>query len=160
MVVISIPAWLIIALVTIAVAAGMTKLTTSEGMRWFNRLRRPAWLTFERAIPFIWITIFICCAWSATLVWNSAPDRAFPFMAGYLLLEVVTLAYSPVMMNQRSLRIGTIVGATGGLIAALLAVSIWPISQTATYLLIPYLLWSPIGTYTTWAMAQLNPRDV
>ncbi|MDP5339611.1 MAG: TspO protein, partial [Nodularia sp. (in: cyanobacteria)] len=26
-------------------------------------------------------------------------------------------------------------------------------------LLVPYLLWSPIGTYTTWKMISLNPQD-
>ncbi|MDY6803848.1 MAG: TspO protein, partial [Cyanobacteriota bacterium] len=25
--------------------------------------------------------------------------------------------------------------------------------------LLPYVLWSPIGTYTTWQMTSLNPED-
>jgi tryptophan-rich sensory protein len=27
-------------------------------------------------------------------------------------------------------------------------------------LLVPYVIWSPIGTYTTWEMMQLNPEAV
>ncbi|HBK65220.1 MAG TPA: TspO protein, partial [Cyanobacteria bacterium UBA11166] len=27
------------------------------------------------------------------------------------------------------------------------------------FLLLPYIIWSPIGTYTTWAMIALNPED-
>jgi translocator protein len=80
-------------------------------------------------------------------------------MCGYLVVELVTLAYSPVMMNLQSLKIGTIVGATGGVLALILAIEVWQVSQTAAWLLVPYLLWSPVGTYTTWAMAQLNPQD-
>ncbi|CCQ65274.1 TspO/MBR-related protein [Crocosphaera watsonii WH 0402] len=34
-------------------------------------------------------------------------------MAGYLLLEVLVMAYTPVMCKLRSLRAGTIIGATG-----------------------------------------------
>jgi translocator protein len=161
MVNISIPSWLIIGSVTVLAALMMTRLTTSQGMKWFNRLRRPAWLTFEKAIPIIWTVIFICGAWSATVVWESAPGQSLTWllMGGYLLLELVTLAYSPVMMNLRSLKVGTVIGATGALIAALLTLQVWQVSQTAAWLLVPYLVWSPIGTYTTWAMTQLNPRE-
>jgi translocator protein len=41
----------------------------------------------------------------------------------------------------------------------LLAFSVFLVSVWASLLLVPYLLWSPIGTYTTWKMAQLNPQD-
>ena len=54
---------------------------------------------------------------------------------------------------------GTIIGGTGFLLGAILAVIIAPISNTAFWLLIPYLLWSPVGTFVTWQMMQLNPLD-
>jgi translocator protein len=154
-----IKSWMIIGGITFLTAFLSPLTTKPDGMKWFNRLRRPAWLTFEKAIPIIWTVIFICGAWSATVVWESAPERPWLFMGGYLLLELVTLAYSPVMMNRHSLKVGTVIGATGALIAALLTLWVWQISQTAALLLVPYLVWSPIGTYTTWAMTQLNPRE-
>lgn len=160
-----IKSWMVIGGVTILAALLISRLMTSRGIKWFKRLRRPSWLTFEAAIPIIWITIFICGAWSATLVWETlgktqaGRSQAWFLMGGYLLVELVTLAYTPVMMNLQSLKIGTAIGATGGLLALLLAIAVWQVSQTAAWLLVPYLLWSPIGTYTTWAMAQLNPQD-
>jgi len=42
----------------------------------------------------------------------------------------------------------------------MLALSVLQVSQPAALLLLPYILWSPIGTYTTWAMMHLNPADV
>ncbi|MFN5562578.1 MAG: tryptophan-rich sensory protein, partial [Pseudanabaena sp.] len=33
------------------------------------------------------------------------------------------------------------------------------ISSLAGWLLVPYLLWSPVGTYVTWVMVRLNPRN-
>jgi translocator protein len=160
-----IKAWMVIGGITLLAMALVAPFMTSRGIKWFKRLRRPDWLTFEAAIPIIWITIFICGAWSATLVWETlgttqaGRSPAWLFMGGYLLVELVTLAYSPVMMNLQSLKIGTVIGATGALLAALLTVTVWQVSQTAAWLLLPYLLWSPIGTYTTWAMTQLNPQD-
>jgi translocator protein len=158
-----IKSWMVIGGVTLLATFLIAPFMTRQGIQWFKRLRRPKWLVFEPAIPVIWTAIFVCGAWSATLVWNAIaptdPTRAWLYMGGYLLLELVTLAYSPVMMNLQSLRVGTAIGATGGLIGALLAVVVWQVSQTAGWLLVPYLLWSPIGTYTTWAMAHLNPQD-
>jgi tryptophan-rich sensory protein len=69
------------------------------------------------------------------------------------------MAYTPVMCKTRSLQVGTIIGGTGAILCVMLAISILPISQAATLLLLPYILWSPIGTFVTWRMAHLNPAD-
>ncbi len=130
--------------------------------RWFNRLQRPRWLTFERAIPFIWTVIFICGAWSAYIVWESEPGstKTWLLMGLYLLLELVTIAYNPVMFAFRSLKVGTIIGGIGAVLGIILALLVLPISSWAFVLLVPYVIWSPIGTYTTWEMMQLNPEAV
>ena len=154
-----IKSWLIIGIVAVVVAVGLARLNTSEGYRWFNRQRRPAWLTFERLIPVIWTAIFIAGAWSAYVVWEAASTKSQPWglMALYLLLEVVIMAYTPSMFWFRSLRVGTVIGAVGWFLGAILATLVFPISSMATILLIPYLLWSPIGTYVTWVMEKLKP---
>lgn len=155
-----IKSWMVIAVVVCLVASG-ANLTTPEGIRWFARLRRPQWLTFEWAIPFIWSFIFICGAWSAYLVWETDPGTTnrWLVMGFYLLVEIAIIAYTPVMCRLRSLKVGTIIGATGTLLGALLAVTVWPVSSSAALLLLPYLIWSPIGTYATWEMMHLNPID-
>ncbi|MGK7896592.1 MAG: tryptophan-rich sensory protein, partial [Xenococcus sp. (in: cyanobacteria)] len=63
------------------------------------------------------------------------------------------------MCKTRSLRVGTIIGGTGFFLGAILAVFVAPISTTAFWLLMPYLLWSPVGRFVTWQMMQLNPLD-
>ena len=81
-------------------------------------------------------------------------------MGFYLLLEIVTIAYTPVMFRSRSLKVGTIIGGIGFIISIVLALTVLPISGVAAALLLPYIIWSPIGTYTTWQMTKLNPQDV
>jgi translocator protein len=105
--------------------------------------------------------IFICAGWSAYIVWERNPGTltTWLLMGVYLLLEIVTIAYTPVMFRLRSLKVGTIIGGTGLIVGLLLAIAVFPVSGWATLLLFPYLLWSPIGTYTTWKMAALNPED-
>lgn len=156
-----IKSWMVIGGVAIGLAIAISGLSTRQGNQWFRRLRRPRWLTFERIIPLIWITIFICGAWSAYVVWEQNPGtpETWWLMALYLGLELVTLAYTPVMLWLRRISVGVLIGGTGFVIALLLALTVLPISQVAALLLLPYLLWSPIGTYTTWVMRQLNPLD-
>jgi tryptophan-rich sensory protein len=156
-----IKSWMVIGAVALVVVLG-GGLIKPGSARWFNRLQRPRWLTFERAIPFIWTVIFICGAWSAYIVWESEPGstKTWLLMGLYLLLELVTIAYNPVMFAFRSLKVGTIIGGTGAVLGFILALLVLPISIGAFMLLVPYVIWSPIGTYTTWEMMQLNPEAI
>jgi benzodiazapine receptor len=149
-----IPSWLIIGAVALIVAGVGSSLTPNQ--QWFSRQRRPQWLTFEPAIPLIWTVILICGAWSAYIVWEAQPGNWF-LMGFYLVVELAIMAYTPVMCAFRSLMVGVIIGATGTLLGAILALLVAQISTWAFVLLLPYLIWSPIGTYVTWRMAQLNP---
>ncbi len=156
-----IKSWMVIGAVALVVAFGGNLITPND-VKWFKRLQRPRWLTFEAAIPFIWTVIFICGAWSAYIVWERDPgsQSTWLLMALYLLLEIVTIAYNPVMLRLRSLKAGTIIGGTGAVLGIILAVLVLPVSTWASLLLLPYAIWSPIGTYTTWEMMHLNPGDV
>ncbi len=151
--------WMVIGGITFLVAFG-TFLARPRDLPWATRLDRPSWLFFEPAIPFIWTVLFICGAGSALVVWNSDPGSAHTWglMGLYLLIEIVTVAYIPVTLRTRSLAAGTFLGGMGFLLSVVLALIIWPISQWATLLLVPYVLWSPIGTYATRRMIDLNPE--
>lgn len=149
-----IPAWLVIAVVGTAIASA-SSLLSSRDIKWFRQLRRPDWLTFEAAIPAVWIAVFICGGWSAYITWNQT--QSWWLMAGYVGLELLIVSYTPVMCKLQSLRVGTALGAAGFGVGLLLA---WPVAQVdgvALLLLVPYLLWSPVGTLITWQMMQLNP---
>ncbi len=152
-----IKSWMVIGGVTLLVAFAANFITPKD-VKWFKRLRRPSWLTFEALIPIIWIVVFICGAWSAYIVWEST--RSWLLMGFYLIVEIVTVAYNPGMLRSRSLKVGTILGGTGVILGIALTLTVLPISIWAAALLLPYIIWSPIGTYTTWEMIKLNPQDV
>ncbi len=155
-----IKSWMIIGAVTLLVAVGSFFITPG-GVKWFARLTRPRWLVFEPLIPFIWTFTFICGAASANIVWQKNPGSLLTWllMGCYLLLEIITIAYIPLMLRFRSLRVGEIIGSVGVILGILLALSVLSTSKLAALLLLPYLAWSPVGTYTTEELAQLNPQD-
>ncbi|MBD1895708.1 MULTISPECIES: TspO/MBR family protein [unclassified Coleofasciculus] len=151
-----IKSWMVIGGVTLLVAMGSNIITPND-VKWFKRLQRPRWLTFEPLIPLIWTVVFICGAWSAYIVWERTKN--WGLMAFYLLVEIAIVAYNPMMLRLRSLKVGTIIGAIGSVLGLILALTVLPISGWASLLLVPYVLWSPVGTFTTWKMMKLNPDD-
>ncbi len=147
------PPWLVIlvamVLVTLLLNPG------KEEFGWFLRLRRPAWLTFERWIPVIWAAIYLCFYASALLAWQASGSWAL--MLAYLTLLLLVQSYTLVICRSRRLASGTVVGFLGWVWGMALAVAVTRLSPPAALLLVPYLLWSPVGTFVTWRMQRLNP---
>ncbi len=153
--------WLVVGIICLALGIALNKLYPADN-KWFMQLRRPRWLTFEKAIPFIWIAIFLCGITSAAFLWEAQPAtvNTWLLMVGFAILEIAILAYTPVMTRFRNVRLGAVVGAIGFILGIVLTTQVWQISSVAGWLLVPYLLWSPIGTYVTWVMARLNPPEM
>lgn len=151
--------WIVIGAITILVALG-SFLIRPRDIPWARHLDRPNWLFFEPAIPFIWTIVFACGAWSAVLVWNQEPgsSNTWLLMGLYLLVEIVSVAYIPATLRLRSLEVGKTLGALGVVFSIILALIVWGISEQAALLLLPYIAWSPIGTYATSQMIDLNPE--
>lgn len=152
---------IVIGTITLLVALG-SALIRPRDIPWVSHLERPKWLFFEPAIPVIWTIIFVCGAISAIFVWEEDPGslRTWLLMGLYLFVEIVTTAYIPATLRTRSLAVGTVLGGLGFISGVLLAITVLPISRSAALLLLPYLIWTPIGTYTTRQMIDLNPDAV
>jgi tryptophan-rich sensory protein len=148
----SMPAWLVIAAWMVLVILVLTP--SRREFRWFLQLRRPRWLTFERWIPAIWLVIYLCFFASALQAW--AASGSGRLLAAYLGLLVLVQSYTWVICRTRRLRYGTLVGLAGWLWGMVLAAALLPISRPAALLLVPYLLWSPVGTFVTYRMERLN----
>jgi translocator protein len=150
--------WMVIGSITLLVTFG-SFLIRPRDIPWVASLDRPKWLFFEPAIPLIWTVVFLSGAWSATLVWQQEPGtfKSWLLMAFYLIIEIITVAYIPATVRAHNLAVGTILGALGVILAIILTLLVSTISVQAALLLLPYLLWSPIGTYTTKQMIDLNP---
>lgn len=140
----------------VMVAVGLLLNPSREDFAWFLRLRRPAWLTFERLIPLIWISIYACFWAAALLSWRSR--SSWGLMLGYLGLLLLVQSYTLVICRTRRLAAGTWIGFVGWLWGMALTAMLARVVPLAALLLVPYLLWSPVGTLVTWQMQRLNRR--
>jgi tryptophan-rich sensory protein len=148
------PAWLTILLVMGLTIAVLTP--SRQQFAWFLRLRRPRWLTFERWIPLIWSVIYLCFYASALLRWQVGGTTASLTMAAYLVLLVLVQSYTLLICRTRRLVWGTAAALAGWFWGLGLALALLAASRPASLLLVPFLLWSPIGTFVTWRMQKLN----
>ncbi|MCT0200548.1 tryptophan-rich sensory protein [Synechococcus sp. CS-1325] len=146
------PAWLVLLVVQVGVSLALNP--SRADFQWFLRLRRPAWLTFERWIPLIWLVIYGCFYASALLSWQAG--SGWGAMAGYLLLLVLVQSYTWLICRTRSLTAGTAIGFAGWVWGVVLTILVASLSPVAALLLVPFLLWSPLGTLVTWQMQRLN----
>ena len=105
-------------------------------------------------IPLIWLAIYGCFYASALLTWQ-AGGRLVPMLA-YLVLLLLVQSYTLLICSTRRLANGTVVAFIGWAWGVLLASIVSTFSSTATLLLVPFLLWSPVGTFVTWQMQRLN----
>ena len=141
-------------ILVVMVAVALALNPSREDFAWFLRLRRPAWLVFEAAIPLIWIAIYACFYVSALLCWFSS--ASWPLMGAYLALLLLVQSYTLVICRRRSLRAGTAIGFAGWVWGLALTVAVAPLGPAIWLLLVPFLLWSPVGTFVTWQMQRLN----
>ena len=148
------PPWLTILLLLWLVIAVLTP--SRQQFAWFLRLRRPSWLTFERWIPLIWSLIYLCFYASALLRWGAGGAAAPLAMAAYLVLLVLVQSYTLLICRTRRRAWGTAAGLAGCIWGLGLALATLAVSPVAALLLVPFLLWSPIGTFVTWQMQRLN----
>ena len=77
-------------------------------------------------------------------------------MAAYLVLLVLVQSYTLLICRTRRLVWGTAAGLAGLFWGLGLALALLAASRPASLLLVPFLLWSPIGTFVTWRMQKLN----
>jgi tryptophan-rich sensory protein len=105
-------------------------------------------------IPVIWLVIYACFYGSALLSWNAAAQ--WTLLIGYLGLLVLVQSYTLVICRSRSLARGTWIGFAGWVWGIALTLVVAQHSLGAWLLLLPYLIWSPVGTFVTWQMQKLN----
>jgi translocator protein len=149
--------WLIITSVTFAVTFGSLFYTPSN-TKWFLQLSRPKWLIFKPAIPVIWIIIITSFAASANIVWLSRPGSLLTWvlMFLYLTIEILTAAYIPATVKMNNFRVGAKIGLICVMTGLILLLSILRVSRLAALLLVPYLIWNPIGTEYTEDLVELK----
>ncbi|MGE5541231.1 MAG: TspO/MBR family protein [Bacillota bacterium] len=108
---------------------------------WYAGLVHPSWTPPNWVFGPVWTTLYILMGMAAALIWRSGRKGTLLPLALYFVQLTVNASWSIVFFGMHNLIGGlVIIKVLWLMIAALMALS-WRYSRTATYLLIPYLLW-------------------
>ena len=125
---------------------------------WYRNLRKPSLQPPDWLFGPAWTVILGLAAWSAVIAWNAAQGEAERTAVVILFVTnaVCHLLWSPLFFKWRrpDWALIELVFLWASLVA--LVVGLWPISQKASLLILPYLLWVSFASWLNWAIVRLN----
>ncbi len=151
------PNYIVIPLITVATIS-VGSWITSAGMSWYKTINLPVFTPPGSFIGTVWTTLFILATISALIVWNKAwRQRKNIIGIAFVLNILLNVGWSFLFFGLHL--IGPAIYEAGLLAVSVLVliILIWPVSKTASWLLVPYLAWTAFATYLTYIIYSLNP---
>ena len=126
---------------------------------WYERLAKPSWIPPMWAFPVAWTVLFAMIAVSGWMVWKQAGlAGAGVAFAVYGMQLALNAGWSALFFGLRRMDLALFeVVALWSAIAANIFVFA-PHSETAAWLLVPYLAWVSFAAFLNVVMVRLNPR--
>lgn len=127
---------LAVAVVTGAAGGWLTKLGP-----WYYGLEFPPWKPPDWLFGPAWTTIYALTVAAFVVAWRAAPDRQATIAALFLVNVVLNIAWSGLFFTLRRPDFALVEVACLWLSIVAMVVVLWPLSRTASLLLLPYLVW-------------------
>jgi tryptophan-rich sensory protein len=127
---------------------------------WYARLHKPSWQPPGWAFGPAWTVILGLAAWSGVIAWEAAagPDEQRRILILFAVNGLFHFLWSPLFFKfQRPDWALIEVPFLWGSILALI-LGLWPISQGAALMNLPYLLWVSFAAFLNLTIVRLNPR--
>ena len=143
---------------TVAVAVAVAGGVLTEIGDWYNSLTFPRWKPPNWVFGPVWTTIFTLCVISAVMAWagsGSAAQRA-GLIVLFGLNATLNIFWNILFFRWRRPDWALFETAFLWLSVLALMVFIWPISATASLLLLPYIVWVSIAGVLNLAIVRLN----
>jgi translocator protein len=158
--------YFVIPLLVILVSV-MGSIFTSADMAWYRSIRKPSWTPPGWFIGFMWTVIFILAAWSAVVFWNlpywetlrGSQDVTRWIIAWLFVVNgILNVTWSYLFFSEHLISSAVYEAGILAFTVYLLIALLWPLSQTASFLLFLYAAWATFATYLTSVVWALNRR--
>ncbi|MBC7504984.1 MAG: tryptophan-rich sensory protein [Sandarakinorhabdus sp.] len=128
---------------------------------WYESLNKPSWQPPGWLFGPAWTIILGLAAWSAVIAWNAAAtpaeQRAVLILFG--VNGLFHLLWSPLFfkLQRPDWALIEVPFLWGSLVA--MVIVLWPISEKAALLILPYLAWVSFAAFLNLTIVRLNPRS-
>lgn len=124
---------------------------------WYNSLKKPDWTPSGTAIGIIWATLFALISLSAAIVYAAFSFKgAKSFWFTLLINYVLNQAFSYFQFTQKNLLAASLDCLLVAITAIVLLIIAKKYSRAASYLLLPYFLWSAFATFLSFTINSMN----
>ena len=125
---------------------------------WYRNLRKPSLQPPDWLFGPAWTIILGLAAWSAVIAWNAAdgPAERRTVVVLFAANALAHLLWSPIFFKLRRPDWALVEVVFLWASLAALVGGLWPISQKASLLIVPYLLWVSFAAWLNWAIVHLN----
>lgn len=149
---------IIISVVTAIVVGGLGGWLTRLGP-WYRTLVKPSWQPPDWLFGPAWTVIFALATTSAVLSWNAATGSgdAARVLVLFGINIILNVAWSALFfrLERPDWAFGEVILLWLSILA--LIIGLWPLSSTASLLLLPYIAWVSFAAYLNLTIVRLNP---
>lgn len=144
--------------VCLAIGGVSGYFTANEIPTWYATLNKPGFNPPNWIFGPVWTTLYILMAISFWLIWksnieSSIKNRAMTF---FVIQLVLNFFWSILFFSLHQLGFAFVEIILMWLFILFSIISFYPISKTASYLLIPYLLWVSFASVLNFSIWKLN----
>ena len=124
---------------------------------WYESLKKPPWQPPGWLFGPAWTVLFLLIGVSAALAWQAADQRGrWLIVAAFLVNALFNIAWSGLFFAMRRPDWAFYEVLPFWLTIVALIFIVWPVSQNAGVLLLPYLAWVAFAAFLNWTVARLN----
>lgn len=133
-------------------------ITANEIPAWYSTLNKPSFNPPNWIFTPVWTLLYILMGISLWLIWKSDVSSTIKNTAIFIfaIQLILNFFWSIIFFSFHQLGFSLIEIALFWIFILLSIFKFYPISTTATYLLIPYLLWVSFASVLNFALWKLN----
>lgn len=142
-------------LISLGVGA-LSSLLTSNAMRQYSAIRRPALSPPAVVFPIVWTALFILMAVSAYLIYESNCPEKKNALTVYAIQLIVNFFWPLFFFNCRAYFFSFIWLLLLWVLVLIMIFLFWKCHHTAALLQIPYIIWLTFAAYLNYSVWILN----
>ncbi len=133
-------------------------ITSTEIPTWYVAVIKPSFNPPNWIFGPVWTTLYILMAISFWLIWKSDTESSIKnrAMTFFVIQLILNFFWSIIFFSLHQLGFALIEISLMWIFILFSIISFYPISKTASFLLIPYLLWVSFASVLNFAIWKLN----